>query len=223
MRRYPPQQLSSICISNLNLDIREMWELEDIGVENTEASTNKLDSDRIAQAERTNTRDKDGRYTVELPWINGFPPLESNLAAAKTRLFHNTKWLLKLNKYDDYRQLLVEWQNEGVIEVVDDMSEGNGIHYIPHHGVIKESSETTKLRPVFDASTTDRNGNSLNSSLDKGANLLIQIPELWIKFRLGKFGVISDIRRAFLQIGLVERDREKTFDSYGGKIKTDRS
>ncbi|CAB0000825.1 unnamed protein product [Nesidiocoris tenuis] len=56
MGRYP-QQLSPICIGNLNLELRERWELED--VENPEAPTNKLDNDRIENFEGTITCDED--------------------------------------------------------------------------------------------------------------------------------------------------------------------
>lgn len=42
------------------------------------------------------------------------------------------------------------------------------ICYLPVHGVVKESSTTTKLRPVFDASTKTTSGASLNDTLLPG-------------------------------------------------------
>ncbi|XP_013141896.1 PREDICTED: uncharacterized protein LOC106105945 [Papilio polytes] len=42
------------------------------------------------------------------------------------------------------------------------------VHYLPHITVSKETSLTTKLRPVFDASAKDKNGRSLNDCLQVG-------------------------------------------------------
>ncbi|XP_052749322.1 uncharacterized protein LOC128200300 [Galleria mellonella] len=81
-------------------------------------------------------------------------------------------------------------------------------HYLPHHAVVKESSLTTKIRPVFDASATTKEGVSLNSCLEKGSNLIELIPKLLIQFRKGKIGIIADIKKAFLQISIHPNDRK---------------
>ncbi|XP_055932060.1 uncharacterized protein LOC129962338 [Argiope bruennichi] len=79
-------------------------------------------------------------------------------------------------------------------------------HFLPHHPVFSENS-TTKVRPVFDGSAKEKNAPSINDCLEKGPNLVELIPSLINRFRVGKYGVISDIKKAFLQIGLQERDR----------------
>ena len=81
------------------------------------------------------------------------------------------------------------------------------LSYLPHRGVIKASSATTKLRIVYDASTKSEGKLSLNEALEKGPNLL---PMLWgtlLRFRLGRIGVVGDLEKAFLQIVLREDER----------------
>ncbi|UYV75046.1 hypothetical protein LAZ67_12002228 [Cordylochernes scorpioides] len=41
-----------------------------------------------------------------------------------------------------------------------------------------------------------------------GPNLIEMIPNLMLRFRIGKFGVVADIKKAFLQIEVNERDRD---------------
>ncbi|GFX41115.1 integrase_H2C2 domain-containing protein [Trichonephila clavipes] len=109
-------------------------------------------------------------------------------------------------KISDYEEVFNEWENEDIIEKVESHQEIDEEHYLPHRPVFKENS-TTKVRPVFDGSAKEINSPSINDCLEKGPNLIELIPSLINRFRFGKFGVIADIKKAFLQIGLQERDR----------------
>ncbi|GBM23887.1 hypothetical protein AVEN_208517-1 [Araneus ventricosus] len=71
----------------------------------------------------------------------------------------------------------------------------------------KLSTSSMKIRPVFDASAKTPNHPSLNDCLETRLNLIETIPSVLARFRLHKIGVISDIKRAFLQISLNKRDR----------------
>lgn len=75
-----------------------------------------------------------------------------------------------------------------------------------HHAMLKASISTTKVQPVFDASAADNNGNSLNSWLEK--TLLEQIPALFVKLRLDAVCVVADIKKAFLQTSVNNKDRD---------------
>ncbi|XP_011877984.1 PREDICTED: uncharacterized protein LOC105567609 [Vollenhovia emeryi] len=60
------------------------------------------------------------------------------------------------------------------------------INYIPHHAVVRDSSATTRLRVVFNASSRTSNGTSLNSHLLTGPKLqtnLIGVILRWRQYR----------------------------------------
>lgn len=97
---------------------------------------------------------------------------------------------------------------QGFIEEVTKVRVHDGIvHYIPHFPVFKENL-TTKMRIVYDASTKQsRDSPCLNDCLYTGPNLLQELSEILIKFRVHKIALIADIEKAFLQIEINPKDR----------------
>ncbi|XP_033313666.1 uncharacterized protein LOC117212747 [Bombus bifarius] len=69
-----------------------------------------------------------------------------------------------LNRWREYLAL------GHMTKVNDNHSDDNG-YYLPHHGVTKASSQTTKLRVVFDGSAPSTTGTSLNDTLHTGPKL----------------------------------------------------
>ncbi|GFV44450.1 uncharacterized protein TNCV_4737041 [Trichonephila clavipes] len=71
--------------------------------------------------------------------------------------------------------------------------------YLPHQPVIKERSSTTPIRPVFDASVKLKGHPSLNQCLQFESNRIKLIPDILARFKAKKFGITSDIGKAFLK------------------------
>lgn len=117
------------------------------------------------------------------------------------------KKLKREGLYDTYQAVLDNWLKEQIIEEVPASELNKPAHYLPHRHVVKPES-TTPVRPVFDASAHEYKSPSLNQCLVKGPNLIEKIPSVLARFRLKEVGVIGDIRKAFLQIALNERDRD---------------
>ena len=79
--------------------------------------------------------------------------------------------------------------------------EKNETHYfIPHLAVVKEASETTKTRIVFNASSPSSNSKSLNDNLMVGPTIQKDIVEKILSFRLNEFVVTCDITKMYRQI-----------------------
>ena len=81
----------------------------------------------------------------------------------------------------------------------DDVGEVGSVHYLPHRPIIREDRNTTKVRPVFDASAKTT-GPSLNDCLHTGPNLLSMIYDILIRFELHRIILMSDIKQAFLDV-----------------------
>ena len=112
-----------------------------------------------------------------------------------------TTKLQSRGQYQDYQKVFDDWLAEGLIEVVEDDVKKDQCHYLPHRAVFKPKSQTTPVRPVFDASCKVGRSPSLNQMLEKGPNMLELLPTVLLRFRGGKIGVTADIRKAFQMKG----------------------
>ena len=83
--------------------------------------------------------------------------LLDNEQQARARLNHLNQRPFKNSELETrYHHVIQDMQQAGVIEEVPAdqvrVSTGNLMYYMPHRPVVKESSISTKVRPVFDAS-----------------------------------------------------------------------
>lgn len=61
---------------------------------------------------------------------------------------------------------------------------------------------------MFNALDKDKSSPSLNDCLEKRPNLIELVASVLLRFREGKIGIVSDIRKAFLQVSIDPRDRD---------------
>lgn len=165
--------------------------------------------DDLAMHSFMDTIQYDGeRYSVGLPWRPDHPPLICNEPEAYDRL---GKLYRKLDKnpelFSHYENALDEFESSMYVELVV-QQDGQYVYYMPHRPAIKTSSTTYKVRPVFDAGAVGSNQVSLNDCLLPGPSLLPDLFDVQLRWRQYHYAVIGDIRRAFLQIGIILTDRD---------------
>lgn len=149
--------------------ISRFWETETIPTSNTLTAQ---ESQCEQHFKGTYTRDATGRFTVRLPF--NVPVPEAHLGDSFRGAVSSLKRLsTKLERNASGRQAYVELLRE--YETLGHMSRLNALDrsrsYIPHRGVIRENSLTTKLRVVFNASHKTSSGSSLNDLLHPGPKL----------------------------------------------------
>ncbi|UYV73198.1 hypothetical protein LAZ67_10002165 [Cordylochernes scorpioides] len=190
-----------------SFDVQDLCKLDVLGI--MDAAETKSRKDLIDASnthfKETVKQDESGRYIVSLPWIAGHPPVPVNRRTTENRLLTTTRNVQGKMLYEKYDTIFEEWEKERFIEEVEDKWEE--CSYLSHRPVLKDS-HTTPIRPVFDASCKKKGLPSLNQCLEKGDNLIELIPDLLLRFRLGKYGIIADMRKAFLQIQVREEERE---------------
>ena len=98
---------------------------------------------------------------------------------------------------------------EGIIEEVPPKTIGEAVHYLPHHPVIYEEAESTKLRIVYNCLAK---GNcdlpSLNNCLETGPSLQLLLFDILLRNRTRYYYITGDIKKAFQQIRINKEDRD---------------
>ncbi|GFV74871.1 integrase catalytic domain-containing protein [Trichonephila clavipes] len=99
-----------------------------------------------------------------------------------------------------YSEFLNEYELLQHMEEVKEDSDVENGYYLPHHGVLRLSSKTSRLRVVFNASAKTSSGLSLNDLLSKGGVIQEDLFSILIRFRKYAYAFTADIRQMFRMI-----------------------
>jgi len=189
-----------------SLDVKLYWDNEMAGItKNFEHEERNFFTDF-----KKNITFSQNRYSVKFPWKENASIVSSYYDTAFQRLQQTVNKLVKTQKLQQYSEILRKYEEDGIIEKCEPTTDKNQIvRYIPHHGVVKEQAESTKLRIVFDASSKNKGECSINDCLHQGPNLFPNLIGILTRFRFYKYAITADIEKAFLQIGVNEEDRDK--------------
>ncbi|XP_043466423.1 uncharacterized protein LOC122501193 [Leptopilina heterotoma] len=189
--------------------VSDLWSLDTIGIKDPIEKLNRIEKDKQVKENFLNTvkLKENDRYVVCLPWIDDHASVASNFNIAKIRLENLKKKLISEDLFEKYSNVIYEWLDEGIVELVPENEIEKEAHYLPHRHVVKLESNTV-IRPVFDASSSEKGYPALNQCLEKGPNLIELIPTSLLRLRKNEIAVVADIRKAFLQIEVNEEDRD---------------
>lgn len=203
----------NVNICSLDLQLQSFWEQEEL-VEKRKLT----EEEELCELHFKNTtiRDSSGRYTVSLPFkavLKGqpLPEFDHTDYSALSRL-KNVESKCRLNSSFGqlYKEFMEEYENLGHMKKVgtypQDLAK-NGF-FLPHHGVLRESSSTTKLRVVFDGSSKRLPQSSLNDELAPGPALQNDLPTIITRWRRFKIGFRADLEKMFRQIFVLEEQQK---------------
>ncbi|CAM1293624.1 Uncharacterised protein r2_g268 [Pycnogonum litorale] len=197
--------MSVLSTHHISLDhqLRKFWEIDEI---NPSCKAWSIEEKESESHFVTNTiRDSDGRYQVKLPFKS-----HVELGDRKSIALRRFKQI-EPRLDDKYREVMQEYLDLGHAELVptgDKAKSCGEVFYLPHHSVSNESSSTTKLRVVFDASAKTDSGMSLNDCLMVGPKIPEDLFNILVRFRKHRIAFTCDITKMYRQVILNENDRD---------------
>ena len=182
---------------NSDFDISKFWGYESLGIKGEEPP--------IYENFLKNLEFVQQKYQVSLPFEENHPLMPDNSSLSLQR-FHSLIKRLK-SKPDILTQcnsVIADQLQNGIIERVPESGlnscKPGGVHYLPHHEVIRSDKKTTRLRIVYDASSKRANEVSLNDCPYRGPPLTPLIFDILVRFRMFRTVLIGDLEKAFRNV-----------------------
>nr|CAH7758019.1 unnamed protein product [Callosobruchus chinensis] len=141
-----------------------------------------------------------GKYVVSIPFKGDINTLGDSRNTAEKRFLQLEKRLLSnptMRKL--YIDFMRQYEDLGHMTKLTD-EHTNPDYFMPHHGVLKENSLTTKLRTVFNASCPSATGVSLNSLQMVGPILQPDLLAILLSFRFHEIILSSDIKMMYRMV-----------------------
>jgi hypothetical protein len=168
-----------------------------------------VDESFLEEYMETIRRQDDGRVIMKLPKVKNFHgKLSDNRQLCNGRSKSQIKMTIQEpEKAEEYRKIFESWKETGVITPISEEALKDKVSVeLPHHAVVKESSESTKVRVVIDGSAHQAGEHPVNSYLQAGPNILPKIQHIILQWRSHDVFIVADVEKAFLQIALDEED-----------------
>ncbi|KAF2895031.1 hypothetical protein ILUMI_11143 [Ignelater luminosus] len=203
--------LSSGSINRVDIQnqLERFWELEETEVKRKTLTKEENLCER--HFIETHKRDETGRFTVSLPLKQEYTRLgDTKQVAIKRFLTLERKFSRDNNLKPTYSEFMSHYVEMGHMTKIneDHLSGNNTVYYLPHHPVEKQSSVTTKLRVVFNASQPSTSGKSLNDMLLVGPNIQDDLFAILIRFRRHTYVINADIAKMYRQINVEDSQRD---------------
>ena len=195
-------------------DLSNFWNLDSIGIMPKESVQGTIDRHPVLLEFNKELQYSKllQSYQVALPYKPdaSSADLVNNLGIATKRLQSLHRRLdLDPKLHNEYYGVLLDYYHQGIVELVpeEEIHQQSGVFYMPHRPVVRESSSSSKIRPVFDCSSKSYNGKSLNDLLCTGPSLNPDLVAVMLRFRRWPIPLSGDVIKAFLQIHVNPKDR----------------
>ena len=150
------------------------------------------------------------RYMVSLPKSLGDMQLGESRSQALNRAKANERSLIRKQRWPAFQAVMSEYLELGHAKPVssqDLLVPNSECYYMPVHSVYKETSTSTKVRAVFDASAPSATRISLNDLLAVGPTIQPSLDQTLLRFRQYPIAISGDISKMYREILLAPEDR----------------
>ena len=194
----------SNCISSIDEKIEQFWAIEEpLAVSEPSSEHDAC----LSHFMNTYIRTEEGRFSLQIPLKVDRKLITDNRSRALQALYKVEK------SYDsqiwkEYVAFMREYEEMGHMTLVPANETSLPSYHIPHRAVIRPNALTTQVRVVFNASSSDGKGLSLNEACLNGPVVQPPLFDTLIRFRAYEIVFCADIKKMYRQVFIQEPDRD---------------
>ncbi|XP_028031094.1 uncharacterized protein LOC114243702, partial [Bombyx mandarina] len=191
--------------TKIHNDLTKFWELEEVPLRSKLSESEKAcESHFLSHTFRLES----GRFSVSLPLRESPNCLGQSYNLAKLRLLNLER---RFRKQPEVKSQYIQFMRE--YSELSHLSESpiinpNTSYFLCHHAVFKDSSESTKIRVVFDGSAPTSSGYSVNDLFLVGPNIQDSLFSILIRARQYKYLLTGDVEKMYRQVLINKEDRD---------------
>ena len=188
--------------------LRRFWEIEENP--NSEVSLSSEERSVMQHFRETHYRNDAGRFVAPLPKKPHAKPLGESRSQAVRRFLSLEHSLHSKGQFKAFSDVMEYFQMEHAepVPTADLEKSQHEVFYLSMHAVRKESSSTTKIQAVFDASAKSSSGVSLNDTLLVGPTVHSSLTDVLLRFRFHRVVLTTDVSRMYRAAELTYSDRD---------------
>ncbi|XP_050293812.1 uncharacterized protein LOC126734295 [Anthonomus grandis grandis] len=192
------QEVRCHLVQNVDLDkqLTRFWEIEEFPRVKILSSEEKACEQHFL---KTFKRDSNNRFVVTIPLLESPDRLGNSYDIAEKRFLSLERKFDRDESFKaEYCKFIKEYELLGHMRKLENVKQDDLIcYYMPHHGVLKESSLTTKLRVVFDASCPSSSGVSLNDLQMTGPTIQSDLFTILVRYRQHNYVIAADVEKMY--------------------------
>lgn len=200
-----PKVTSLLCLTcetDVNETVKRFWKAEQV----PETFNEKLTEHELAESIFQNSvQIVNKTFYVDMPLKVPLEDVNNTLGSSFDSAYHrflNLEKKLQKNsllkiKYNEFINEFITLGHAEYVELSSYNLNKDSVYFLPHHAVINESSKTTKVRAVFDASMQTKNKVSLNDLMLNGPPVQKELFDIILLFRFGDYTFSTDIQKMY--------------------------
>jgi Pao retrotransposon peptidase len=195
--------VAMVSLKELSAQVERFWDLEEMTIQESKNENEVCEQHYADNVKRLPS----GRYQVKIPFKEERIELGDSKNTAMAR-FLQIERKMSRDKHlkEEYHKFMQEYLDLGHMIPSHHMEENS--FYLPHHAVVKESSNTTKVRVVFDASAKTTMGISLNDQMMVGPVIQDKLSTILLRWRTHKYVFTSDVEKMYQQIQIASEHQK---------------
>lgn len=219
LRLFSVEKKTNPSIEAVKSILEKFWSLDVMSIESCSDGPSGFSHEELEALDLVSKHSyydkKNSQWYIHVPFKHDPPNVSDNYPAAIAVMKSVERSIIRKKCVKEVNAAFQEFVDMGFARKLPYNELRNNIKkpcsYIPAFIVFTPNKATTKFRLVHNCSATSSTGLSLNHEIHSGPNFTPDLTAMLTKFRAGKYALVLDVQKMYLNIKLASKDQARYF------------